>query len=199
MYLKTINRGSPEVVVSACLNKMSTSLMVGDAVLWDGTITTATTGTLTVDGFGVTVGATATTLHPSWGMFAGLVINKPIFPGTVGEILMYGIHNAAYFTMGATAAGPFGDFTAWTAATTLTWGDLNKVILRPINAGGGSAQGSATRGLLCPIEYLATLSASGGDSIRYRPGGYAIPLGNPSATVATTSSARVKVFVKALG
>ena len=194
MYMKSISRGSPEIILCAVRNAMTTQAEVGDAVFWHGAIDGS--GTTLQDGFSVTYGTTVITGQHNAALFAGVIANNAVPGAAYGEVQMYGLHPGVNVS-GSTAVGPFS--TAVFTVKTNTANDLANVLLKPANCLFNSG-GSAARGYFAPVVMATTVTTqAAANLLQLFPGGYAVVLANPATTATSTSTCTVKAFITALG
>ena len=135
-------------------------------------------------------------------LFAGVVADEAIPSGQYGTIQIYGYHSAVVVS-GVNGAAPFTDvFTEATHAYSV----FSSYVLKPVAAFGNSTGANASIGAMAPIALSTTVAGTetyASADINQQlcgiwPGGYALPLANPSATIATNASGTVKAFIQCL-
>ncbi len=151
--------------------------------------------------YAVTHCPTVATSQLNPGLFAGIVADNAINYGEYGKVQQYGEHSAVAIS-GADGSAPFTDvFTA-----TLTEAGFTNVILKPVAAFGNTTGAAAGAGYLAAMQLATSVAgtqtyASGDINQQIAglwPGGYAIPLANPSGNVATDGNSTLKAFIKCL-
>jgi len=205
MWMKQINRASPEQVFIAVKNEFTGTMPVGHAVHWNFPITEAGTGT--GNGYGVTFAVTAATQQPNPLLFAGIVAGSEIPAGNYGVVQVYGYHPGVVVTGNATNSLVFN--TNFFTVTNRTAASFTNARLIPVNALGNATGAATDAGYMAVANlpgatyHVTNLGTATSITIPLSPLlglPHVVPLGNLNngATIATTSSGSVKAFIKAL-
>jgi len=191
-----ISRAAAEKGFVTVRNANTSKLSVGHLAHW---YYYASAATASGDGYSVTHAPTTATSQISPLLAAGCVANNSILYSQYGELQVYGEHSAVVVT-GVNGAPPFTDvFTI----STVTQGVWDTLVLKPVNAFGNTTGAATNIGALAPIQMSTTIAGAQtytSTSINqqlcaYWPGGFAVPLANPAATIATNASGTLKAFL----
>jgi len=205
LNLKQIHEAAPDVVYLTVKNASASTLSTGHAVFFNYTAANNGTASYTANTIlHVTLNATTAANQYAAGLFAGPVAKTDIGPYAFGYVQKHGPHPGVLVTGLGAGANPPPFSTSFFAVTNNNVASLGTVQLRPVACFGNTTGAVTNIGYFGAVPMSTTIAGTAGYASAdinqclqaFWPGGYLVPLDNPTGAVSisSNSSGRVKAF-----